>query len=710
VKTGALTGRTLGPYRLLELLGAGAIGVVYHGYHPQSKRHVAIKVLALPWSEHTHRDQERFALEAQTTASLQHPHIVPIYDYGSDQNGHYLVMRLLRGGTLEQRLKAFSGFVLHPSLGEVAQLLQQMASALLYAHYHHVIHRDVKPTNVMFDEHGIAFLVDFGVAKWVDTAHSLTETGILIGTPAFMAPEQWRGETQTPATDQYALGVLTYLLVSGRLPFQAERVHEFLYKHLNDKPPLIQTVCAGVPLSIDLIIQRALAKEPLERYPTVGAFAEAFASAAEHIESTSTNFFNFPLHPGAPLVQPAAYSGQAAPLPLPAYPAQRAVGGFNRRISASRLLIGGIAAASVLLGCSLMILLGSLAFFNDETMLDATRPAENSSPTAQILVSADVPTTVPALPTVATAFASLEILETEDFQQQAILRTDDTSTRSLALDPNGSWLVSGGNSMVVQFWDLESGAKGLSLLGHTGVIYALAFSPDGTELASASGDGTIRLWDSASGQLHYTLQGHSGEVRGIAFSPTGQQLASVGQDHTIRFWNTMTGQQVQIIQGEPDRILSVRFTADGTGLATGWMNNGIALWDVTSQAQKQVLVGHTDQIRAVALSPDNTLLGSASMDNTARLWNLKTGELQAVLQHTRPVLGVTFNPNGSIVATASEDAAIRLWNTETGEMVRTLTGHEGWIFDLEFNTGGNVLASAAGDGTIRLWGTSSPGQ
>jgi serine/threonine protein kinase len=214
-----LPGYMLGQYEIRDFLGAGSMGAVYRGYQLNLKRDVAIKVLPAMLAMQPGYVQ-RFNREAETVAKLEHAHIIPIYDFGMVDSVAYIVMRLLTGGTLYERLhQQMVEKGVMPSFGEVAGLLRQLAGALDYAHNRGVIHRDIKPNNVMFDNQGFAFITDFGLAKITDTTSSLTGSNSIVGTPTYMSPEQWRSEEVVPATDQYAVGVMIYALVTGRLPF-----------------------------------------------------------------------------------------------------------------------------------------------------------------------------------------------------------------------------------------------------------------------------------------------------------------------------------------------------------------------------------------------------------------------------------------------------------------------------------------------------------
>jgi serine/threonine-protein kinase len=276
-----LTGKTLGQYELRELLGLGGMGAVYGGYQISLNRVVAVKVLS-PLLAKQPGHIERFNREAETAASLEHQHIIPIYDYGTEKGTSYVVMRLLTGGTLEDRVRRRFGAP--PPLfawAEIADLLQQVASALDYAHRRGVIHRDIKPSNIMFDDQNNAYVVDFGIAKLLYATTTLTGTGATVGTPAYMSPEQWRAEDLSSAADQYALGVMTYALVTGRIPFDAPTPYAMMHKHLHEQPTPPHTLRPDVPRAVADALNRALAKDPPGRFPSVIAFAEAFANAAE---------------------------------------------------------------------------------------------------------------------------------------------------------------------------------------------------------------------------------------------------------------------------------------------------------------------------------------------------------------------------------------------------------------------------------------------
>ncbi|NJL94988.1 MAG: serine/threonine protein kinase, partial [Anaerolineae bacterium] len=302
-----LAGKNLGKYRLVKLLGEGGMGAVYRAYQEDLEREVAVKVLSS--SLVTQPDYvERFNREAKTAAALEHAHIVPIYDYGmqSVADGatliYYVVMRLLTGGSLAERIAHRESTQRpFPSPAEISTIVQQLASALDYAHTRGVVHRDIKANNVMFDDQGTAFVVDFGIAKLLDATSNITGTGMTMGTPSYMAPEQWRGDDVGPASDQYALAVLVYALLTGRLPFEAETPFQMMHKHLNEQPTPLSLHRADLSPELEATLHKALAKEASGRFSRVRDFAEALQTAI-HKEAPRqpTGFFVTPLPRPAP--------------------------------------------------------------------------------------------------------------------------------------------------------------------------------------------------------------------------------------------------------------------------------------------------------------------------------------------------------------------------------------------------------------------------
>jgi serine/threonine protein kinase len=274
-----LIGRSIGQYRIVEQLGIGGMATVYKAYQPAMDRYVAIKVPP----DYLARDpsfRARFLREAKTLAHLEHPHILPVYDAGEDDGLPYFVMRCIEGGTLREMIA--SGPL---PLNQALRIVEEVAEALGYAHRQGVTHRDVKSANVLVDQNGVALLTDFGIAKVLEESNQLTGTGVALGTPYYMAPEQVQGKPVDGRTDIYSLGVMLYELVTGRRPFVAETPLAVAMMHVNDPLPLPRLVNPAVPEAVERIILRAMAKDPADRFQT----ADEFASALRALLNESTN-------------------------------------------------------------------------------------------------------------------------------------------------------------------------------------------------------------------------------------------------------------------------------------------------------------------------------------------------------------------------------------------------------------------------------------
>jgi serine/threonine-protein kinase len=293
---GDLTGRTLGPYRVLAPLGQGGMAEVYKGYQPSLDRYVALKILT-PRSSTDAAFAERFQREATAIAKLRHPNIVQVYDFGTAEGLTYMVMELIGGPTLRDRMSDLRARSQLVPRDEVLTITRDVAAALDYAHAHGLIHRDVKPANILLrleesptsdfqpltsgtqlsTSEPYAVLTDFGVVKMLEGVQ-FTATGMTLGTPDYMSPEQASGEEVTHLGDVYALGVIVYEMLVGQLPFSSDTPLAVLLMHISDPPPPARTIVPDLPHGVDEVLTRALAKSPRERFPSAGELAAALGS------------------------------------------------------------------------------------------------------------------------------------------------------------------------------------------------------------------------------------------------------------------------------------------------------------------------------------------------------------------------------------------------------------------------------------------------
>ncbi len=267
-------GRTIGTYQIVEQVGRGGMATVFKAYQPSMDRYVAVKILPSHFTEDA-SFVGRFTQEARTLARLEHPHILPVHDYGEQEGTTYLVMRYVKAGTLKDLVTRGGPL----DLKEVSRVMGQVGGALDYAHSQDVIHRDIKPSNVLVDERGNTFLTDFGIAKLVAETAQFTASGAVIGTPAYMSPEQGMGQPVDYRCDIYSLGVVLYELVTGRVPYEAETPLAVLMKHVNDPLPLPRQIKPDLPEHVERVILRAMAKSPDDRFQSAQQMVDMLADA-----------------------------------------------------------------------------------------------------------------------------------------------------------------------------------------------------------------------------------------------------------------------------------------------------------------------------------------------------------------------------------------------------------------------------------------------
>ncbi len=384
-----MVGKDLGRYHVIEALGEGGMASIYKAFDTSLERYVAIKIIradAILGGEQA-QFLARFQREAKALAQLDHPYILKVLDYGEQAGIPYLVMPFVEGGTLKGKMGCAMPYQ------EAAALLAPIARALEYAHQLNIIHRDVKPANILIARSGAPILSDFGIAKMLEAGEStqLTGTGVGIGTPDYMAPEQWMGKAVS-YSDMYSLGIVFFQMITGRLPFSADTPAAVLMKQIQDPLPRPGLFVPGLPESVEQVLFKALAKEPENRFPNMGVFAGLLETLARNEMPT---VLHVPLPAGASqatVVNPSAAHPAVAVATREAAPAPKKVAGWK---------IGLIGLSGfALVGLFLVLVVAAFLFIRSRSL--AKPPSDN--PTSAVV-------TQPGLPDERTAQATGAVLQ-----------------------------------------------------------------------------------------------------------------------------------------------------------------------------------------------------------------------------------------------------------------------------------------------------------
>lgn len=393
-------GQMMGPYRLINEIGKGGMAIVWKAYHAAMDRYVAIKMLPFQFAQ---REEflTRFRQEAKVIAKLEHPHILPVYDYGESEDIPYLVMRLLEAGTLTERIQAGT-----LGLAEIDRIFTQLADALAYAHEKGVIHRDIKPSNAMLDTRGEMFLTDFGIAKIVEGAVAHTATGTITGTPEYMSPEQAQGLKIDQRTDIYSLGVVLYEMLTGQVPYHAETPIAVILKKIQDPLPPPSLVNPDIPDPLEPVLLKALTKDPADRFASMNDFLAAWKKAVAECTPTQqmqqeavlaakkAESLKRPSYPGIPAGTRAPVSAGAVGKPLGEKAAQ------GEKAAPQPKKSGAVPWAWIFGGAGLMIILcGVLA--GGAVLLRVMRNRSLPARTQYVLAAAPRPSDTGEAPTMA---------------------------------------------------------------------------------------------------------------------------------------------------------------------------------------------------------------------------------------------------------------------------------------------------------------------
>ena len=695
-------------YEILGVLGRGAMGEVYRARQTTLNRIVALKVM-LRGTLAADEDRLRFQTEAASVAALRHPQVVQLYEYGTWQGQPYMALECMDGGTLAAKLASGP---MPP--GDAAELLELMARAVSSAHERGIIHRDLKPSNVLLDAHGQPKISDFGLAKQSEMKNgsslpTLTHTGAILGTPAYMAPEQSRGEKVIgPAADIYALGAIFYHQLTGKPPFLGATAVETLQQVQFTEPVPPRRLVPGLPRDLDTICLKCLQKEGPRRYESAKALADDLRAFLEQRPITARPISNLEraikLVKRQPVIASLAlllvlsvFAGFAgvvwqwrAAVRNFALAEQRAED--ERKASAAREEALREMQSSLYLH---RISRAERAWRDNQVattdQLLAECPAELRRWEWQLLKDRchgerlNIPIQSPCVdyhPNAdAIAIASASEVQIRDARTGKVLQTLSTGTTAtrLAFHPSGKRLAVAGKNNDVSIWDLEGGREIQILKNHSGHVTCLRFNPAGDRLACGTGvgrpggddkhSGEIWVWDLKRFEPIIKRRIHDYPLSDLAYSRDGKRLATIAWDHNVVVLDANDGEEILRIK---ESLFAVDFSDDGSYLAGGSVENSVRIWDLKSLKIVADLPGHSQRIGCLRFSPDGTRLASASDDGTARIWDWRCRSVAMVIRgHTAPVTGLAWSADSNRIATTAED--VRVWSANKPQEGRLLT-------------------------------------
>jgi serine/threonine protein kinase len=633
-------GRRLGNYQLTRLLGEGGFAQVYLGEHIYLSTQAAIKVL----NTQVANDADWFRTEARTIARLVHPNIVRVLEFGVEGSTPFLVMDYAPSGTLRQR---------HPRgtrlpLATVTSYVKQVAEALQYAHNERLIHRDVKPENMLIGRNNEILLSDFGIAL---IAQTMGDQGIqnVAGTLPYTAPEQIQGKPRQ-ASDQYSLAIVAYEWLVGKRPFEGP-LTEIISQQIAVAPPPLRASVPNISPAAEQVILTALEKDPDKRFSSIRAFALALEQANQL--DTSSQQANQPVEvdlsaatilPSCSFVASMASELSAVkppePPPAPLEPT-RSVQGKSQTAPAGTVIARYQEHTKAI---------SSLAW-----LVDGKRIVSVSNEKTVHVWDATTGNKLQTYPDASDA------------------------ARLVARSADGSLLATAGSDALIRVWNFTTNRLIGTYRGHQGqTVNAIAWSPAQQLLASAATDGTVHVWDANTGQPLTIYRGHTGSVAMLAWSPSeaasppgrGLCIVSGGDDASIQTWEATTGKTIALYRNQPAKVLSVGWSPNVYTLSPGAPTSSrvgcgradgmIQMWDTT--ANREVLsYRYPALVSVVAWSPDGKRFAYASGDKMIEVWDTMTNRKLLTFAHAAPPHVMAWSPDGKYIASGGDDTIIQVW-------------------------------------------------
>lgn len=718
-------------------LARGGIGRVLRARDSRLKRPVAIKELL-----ETHGSaSERFVREALLTARLQHPSIIPVYEAGLFPTGEpFFAMKLVSGKSFDEVIAKAK--TLEERMALLPHVLN-VCDAMAYAHSERIIHRDLKPQNILVGAFGETVVVDWGLAKDLSeepvppnkgekssaaSPRHLTLAGSVMGTPAYMPPEQAAGRPVDERADVYSLGAILYHVLSGVAPYDGPTSVQILAQVASGPPVELREIENGIPDDLLTIVDKALERDPNDRYPSAKELADDLRRfqtgqiVSAHRYSTRQRIARFVRRRRAPLLVAAV-----------AFAVLSVAGTLSVRniLEASKKAAAKQAEAE--------IAEQKAAQRADDLTIVQARASLERDPTKSIEWLASLSPAFPDMQRVrfiaadarqrgiarilkghlgqvnAVAFSPSPkkalLASVSDDHTLRVWNIQNRETRTLsghfdeiwrvAFSSDGTFIATGGKDKTARVWSAETGAV-LAIAEYGAEVSELTFSPDGRSLAAFDRIGGGRLFNVDTGTPR-ELVGAKARIHDLLFSPGGERVFAAFGGTSINVWESSTGKEQRRLNF-PEPFYRIAISRDCKRAALVTNSHTLFLWDLETD-EKQAIQQNIPGVERLRFSPNGRTFVTTDISDTVMLWNAATGTATELSNHRPPITAAAFSPDSNFIAIAGSDRSLHVWNISTLER-RILSGFEDSISDIAFSSDGSHLAAASPDRTVRLFSLS----